>query len=235
MFRKAVHIFLAAFLTVPFIFDIKSIGLSLIKYYSTLLLVASVVNAIQIRRPPLVKVMFDHMKESREKIFNKILYEISSKKETRIYLLNLLKELEQTVVSQINTAIRDYERKVGYLGITFGAAGALLASIFFKNYVFYGVLALIVVDCTSALFGTIFGKNRLPYTNATLEGSIAGFLSFLIVLVSLRISLIYSLILSLIASIVEAYGVEDNLTVPIIVALFAKIFSLPLPPLASFS
>jgi len=231
--RKAIHVLLVTLLLMPFLVDIRSFGLSSLTYYSILLLASAFVNSLQIKRPPLVKVVLERIEETRSKFFSK-LTSLESKSEIKALIASLLSEIEHTLIPQINAAIRDYERLGGYIGITFGAVGVLTSNILFKEYVFYGALALAIVDTVSALIGGFLGKTRIPGTNATLEGSLAGFIAFFTTLFLIGIEPISSLIISLLTVIVEAYGVEDNLAIPITASFVAYILNAPIPPLPSF-
>jgi len=230
--RKIIHLMLVTLLFLPFVVDIRIFGLTTLTYYSILLLVSAFINSIQVKKPPLVKIVLEHIEETRNKFFAKI-SSIESKSEINAFIVSFLSEIEHTLIPQINAAIRDYERLGGYIGITFGAIGVLVSNILFKNYVFYGALALAVVDTVTALVGKFLGKTRIPGTNATLEGSLAGLVAFFVTLSLIKVNAIAALIISTLTVIAEAYGVEDNLAIPLTASFTAYLLKAPIPSFPS--
>ncbi len=123
---------------------------------------------------------------------------------------------------------RDYERRSGWLGMMSGLVGGASSYFVFGPFMIYGVLALIFVDGISAIFGMNFGRRGIPFSNKTVEGTISGFSSFYIILILVTGRLIESLILAAISSISELYGIEDNISVPIVTSAASYLLSLPI-------
>ncbi len=123
---------------------------------------------------------------------------------------------------------RDYERRSGWLGMMSGLVGGASSYFVFGPFMIYGVLALIFVDGISAIFGMNFGRRGIPFSNKTVEGTISGFSSFYIILILITGRLIESLILAAISSISELYGIEDNISVPIVTSAASYLLSLPI-------
>ncbi|RLG41632.1 MAG: hypothetical protein DRO05_03420 [Thermoproteota archaeon] len=183
--------------------------------YALVLIGAAFINAVRIRGPI-----------SREKVieFRKKAAEIGpfGKK---------IEELLEAVDSLINAMQREYERRAGYLGLVYGTIGIFTAYSLFGYEVVYGISAMATTDIFSSLIGMAFGKRRIPFSNGTFEGTIAGFLSFLLPLLIVEPPW-RAFILALSASFAEVYGVEDNLSVPLFVSFVSWLtreFSVLLP------
>jgi len=110
---------------------------------------------------------------------------------------------------------RDYERRAGWIGLLTGVIGIGGSYIVFKSCFIAGVLAMILVDGISAIAGISFGRRRIPLSKGTVEGTLAGFLSYFIALV-LILDPVRSAIIALLTSIAELYGIEDNISVPMV-------------------
>lgn len=117
----------------------------------------------------------------------------------------------------------------GYLGVLMGSVGGVYASYTaFGQLAVYGILALIFYDTFSALIGTAFGKHKLPYTSSTVEGgAIGGLLVYAAVLSIFNFNILDLIVLGIVAVLSEAYGVEDNLTIPIFTSLAAFLLGMP--------
>ncbi|WP_243678406.1 hypothetical protein [Vulcanisaeta distributa] len=137
--------------------------------------------------------------------------------------------LEKTVKELLESVERDYERRGGYLGILMGAIGGVLISqLLTGNYVIYGIISVIVYDTMSAIGGVLLGRVRLPpFSNATMEGTLVGMASLAIVLFLFTNQLISSLAVTVVAALAEAYGMEDNLAIPVTTSLIAMALRLP--------
>ena len=112
---------------------------------------------------------------------------------------------------------RGYER-CGWLGAVSGIVGVLLSYLAFGRASVFGVISLSATDWVASLFSGVGPK--LPRSRTSLLGAVLGF--FVMFLVTALLSgPLTSLGLSLVASLVEAYGVEDNLELPVLVSLTA--------------
>ncbi len=223
--RKSLHFFLSLILLSPFILNYFRIDFNATVFYSVLSILALTLNAIQIKRPLLRSEVKKFMRERREKFFNDIKNFIPVRSRVTSQVVDKVEEkirgVEDLIDDQLSTVERDYEKRGGYIGLTYGILGVTLSYFLFKDYAFYGIISLATTDAVATLVGELTGTHKLPLTNKTVEGSISGFATFFTVLILIGVSPLSSLILSTVAAIVEAYTVEDNLLLPIIVSLLS--------------
>jgi len=198
-------------------------------FYSILSIAALTLNAIQIKKPLLRSEVKGFMRERREKFFNDIRNYIPLKSRVTSQVIDKVEEkirgIEDLIDYQLSIVERDYEKRGGYIGLTYGILGVTLSYFLFEDYAFYGVVSLATTDAVATLVGGLAGVHKLPLTSKTFEGSIAGFITFFTVLLSIGASPLRSLILSIAAAAVEAYTVEDNLLLPIIVSFLSTIIA----------
>ena len=121
-------------------------------------------------------------------------------------------------ISSLESLERDYERRAGWIGLLTGVIGIGSSYIIFRDCFIAGVLAMIFVDGISAIVGISIGRRRIPLSKGTLEGTLAGFLSYFLVMIFV-IDPIKSLIIAFFTSTAELYGIEDNISVPIVSSL----------------
>ncbi len=124
---------------------------------------------------------------------------------------------------------RDYERRAGWLGALSGLIGVSSTYFLFGLLAFYGILALILTDGVSSIVGILLGRTRIPLSDGTVEGTLAGFISYYAVLAYLTGAPQLALIIATASSIAELYGGEDNISVPVVSTLIA--FLLGAPPI----
>ena len=123
-----------------------------------------------------------------------------------------------------NSITRSFEANK-FTGASFVLWGALLTYILFEPKV--AGISLIVMslsDAMAAIIGVGFGKTKV--LNKTLEGSFAFFITTLIILYFFKIPLIVSLFISTLATVtelVEIPKINDNISIPIAVALLLTI------------
>lgn len=174
--------------------------------YAMIVIGAALINAFRIKSP----IAEEKLVEFRRKITEMSPF---GKK---------IEEIMEIMDSFVNAMQRDYERRAGYLGLVYGTVGVFIAYTLFGYEVIYGIAALATTDIFSSLGGMTFGKRKLPFSNGTLEGTIIGFFSFLFPLLFVE-PVNRAIILAAAASFVEAYGVEDNLSVPVFVSFISWI------------
>ncbi|MEM2930284.1 MAG: hypothetical protein QW797_05435 [Thermoproteota archaeon] len=223
--RKSLHFFLSLILLLPFILSYLETGFNAAVFYSVLSILALTLNAMQIKRPLLGSEVKKFMRERREKFFNDIRSIIPLRSRVTSQVLDNIEEkirgVEDLIDYQLSTVERDYEKRGGYIGLTYGILGVTLSYFLFKDYAFYGVLSLATTDAIATIAGGLTGTHRLPLTNKTIEGSISGLVTFFTILILVGVSPPNSLILSTVAAIVEAYTVEDNLLLPIAISFLS--------------
>ncbi len=227
--RKLIHVTLSVFLIIPFIVNLEAYGISTTLYFTLIVLGVSVIYVIQVKRPIITVVLLDALTSARRSILQQV---IKSPIGSAIPIDTLddgLMRLEKTVKELLESVERDYERRGGYLGILMGAIGGVLISqLLTGNYVIYGIISVIVYDTMSAIGGILLGRVKLPFSNATMEGALVGMASLAIVLFLFTNQLINSLAITVVAALAEAYGMEDNLAIPVTTSLMAMALRLPI-------
>ena len=127
-------------------------------------------------------------------------------------------------ITYFQSITRSFESKK-LTGATFVFWGALLTYTLFDQKV--AGIALIVMslaDAMAAIIGVGFGKTKL--LNKSLEGSFAFFMTTFLILYIFDIPLIISLIVSSLATLtelIEIPKINDNISIPISVALLLTI------------
>jgi dolichol kinase len=113
--------------------------------------------------------------------------------------------------------LREHE-KYGLIGSSYFIFGALLSIIFFpKPVAIASLYILIICDATAAIVGTGWGRIRI--FNKSLEGSLAFFISGMIVIsFAIPDHLLWGVLAVLGAALVELLptGLDDNLTIPLV-------------------
>ena len=173
--------------------------------YASALAVGGWVYAVQVRGPPRWLEMG---------------LQAPQPKEVRLILESFNRLIEQVE--------RDYERRAGWLGALSGLIGVTSAYFLFGALAAYGILGLILTDGLSSIFGISLGRRRIPMTDATVEGTVAGFISYALVLVVITRDPTISILIPAASSIAELYVGEDNITVPLAASLAAALTGAPL-------
>lgn len=201
--RKIIHMLFSLILAAPLLLrEYVEPGI----LYGAALALGGLIYSIQVKGPP------DWLRASMQL--------------PQIRHLEVIVESFERLVSMVE---RDYERRSGWLGMISGLMGGASSYFIFGSYVIYGALGLFWVDGVSTIVGTNIGARRVPFTNKTIEGTLAGFLSFFIVMVLITGNLPGSLILASASSLAELYGAEDNIAVPLVASAIAYLMALPLP------
>lgn len=233
--RKVLHVLLSTLLLLPFneyfiVFLQNSWSVSPKEYYAILTIIAAFVNAAQVRRPLIREEILKVMRSVRRKAMDEIKSLFLSKVSSKIKFITLVDKLDEALTkleiifsSQMRMLERSYERVSGYIGMTFGAISAFSSFILFGSYAFYGILALTIVDPTTALVTKLLGKKLLPMSRTSIEGAVISAIVFSLVLLITGIDLTKALFLSIVAILAEAYGIEDNISIPLAVSLFAAL------------
>ncbi|MEM0267824.1 MAG: hypothetical protein QXH90_03195 [Candidatus Korarchaeum sp.] len=202
--RKIIHMLFSLLLVIPLIFrDYIEPGI----IYGAALAFGGVIYSMQVKGPP------EWLRASMQ--------------------LPQIKQLESLVESferLVSMVERDYERRSGWLGLMSGLIGGASSYFIFGFHVIYGVLGLLLVDGISTIVGMNIGVIKVPFTNKTVEGTLAGFLSFSVALTIITGNFSSSLIVASVSSLAELYGIEDNITVPLVASALAYLVAPPLLP-----
>lgn len=202
--RKIIHMLFSLLLVIPLIFrDYIEPGI----IYGAALAFGGVIYSMQVKGPP------EWLRASMQ--------------------LPQIKQLESLIESferLVSMVERDYERRSGWLGLMSGLIGGASSYFIFGFHVIYGVLGLLLVDGISTIVGMNIGVIKVPFTNKTVEGTLAGFLSFSVALTIITGNFSSSLIVASVSSLAELYGIEDNITVPLVASALAYLVAPPLLP-----
>ncbi len=223
LYRKGVHVLLCSLLLVPFYIRLS---IPLHAYYGLGLFLTALLNSFVAKKIQLsedIKAIEEYVKAFRGLLEKHIGEPIKAIEEP-------LYRLERFALEQINTLQRDYEKKEGYVGLLYGMIGVSTTYLVFPHHIFYGALALLLVDPVASLTGMATGEMRRP----PLHGTISGFASSS----ALYAALLYffmdvpplsAALVALAASTAEILSMEDNLTIPFAASLAA--WALALPPM----
>ncbi|MGQ9479626.1 MAG: hypothetical protein ACUVQ0_06425 [Thermoproteota archaeon] len=225
--RKSIHLILTVILLSPFILRFFKIEVNASAFYSVLSIAALTLNAIQIKRPLLRSEMKRFVRERREKFLEDMKNFLPLKSQVTSQVLNRIEEkirgFEDFIDEQLLIVERDYEKRGGHIGLTYGIIGVTISYFLFGEYSFYGIVSLATTDFVSTLVGGLKGTHRLPLINKTIEGTISGFTIFLTILLLLGKASHISMLLSVVAAFIEAYAIEDNLFLPVTVSFLSSI------------
>lgn len=226
LYRKLFHLVLSVLLIVPFVAELQ---LQIITYYYLVLLIlAAMLYATQLKKPIISMVISQALDDARKSIREQLVRVLSTIQRSEegevIFTFN---KLESVFNETLNSIERDYEKRGGYLGVLMGSVGVYASYTAFGQLAVYGILALIFYDTFSALIGTAFGKHKLPYSSSTVEGAIGGLLVYAAVLAIFYLNILDLIVLGIVAVLSEAYGVEDNLTIPVFTSLAAFLLGMP--------
>lgn len=127
----------------------------------------------------------------------------------------------------LSPIIREHEMKGDFTGASYILMSfCLTIALFSKPIAVTAISFIIVGDSFAALLGRRFGRKKI-YRNKTIAGSIGCLLSMLIVAILVPdIDLTVAIFGAFIGTFFEAYsfGVDDNVTVPILSGLFMTLF-----------
>jgi len=228
--RKLAHVALALLFLAPYLSPelLRFMGgIDKIHFYMLLAALSASINSIQVKKPLFGRRILMELKTLRRMLVNEISDERWS---GRIPLVERLRQLasmtdermsdyEDKLLKYIESMERDYERRSGYIGVTFGAIGVAFSQLFFGDVTFYGILSLMIYDSVSALTTNLFDGPKIPYSHTSIIGALAASSLLAIVLVVFGIKPLEALIITLVCALTEAYFIEDNLALPIIVSL----------------
>ena len=211
--RKVLHVALCLMLAFPYVIP----DFPRAEFFSALALSAALINAVMLKKPLLTQEIRVKIREKRRKAIEALKSVSPPTVIKNIDVIDsLFTKLEETFEEQISRMERSYERVGGYIGVTHGILGVLVAEVLFKEKAFYGVLALLVIDTISAIVGVMTGfKRKLPFSSTTVDGLIASAIVFSVVSVMLlRVEVAKAGFAALSLALIEAYAPEDNLLLP---------------------
>ena len=237
--RKIVHILFSLMLLIPVMPYYRQLLRNLmigvdptLVAYIVLTFGAAFMNSIQIRIPNIRDIFFKFFRDLRKRSLLRL--EAVTKSLGMQGLPRGLEELDRVfskAEENLNTLIaeleRDYEKKYGYICITFALLSVLLSYILFQDYVVYGILALAIVDSISAIV-TSFTSSMPRIFKHTIVSIPITFSVFSTVLILLTSDILKSIIIALGSVVIEVLSPEDNLTLPLFSSTIAYIVKAPL-------
>jgi len=192
---------------------------------STGVVVAALVNSIQIKVPQIRDKFFSTFTSVRREVLKRI-RESATSIGASDFFAKLLEEInemfdrgEKRLQDLLDIVERDYEKKFGFIAITFALISVLVSYVLFgREAASVGVLALMIVDPTSAVITSITSgrtKTRVgKHTHLSIIASFLLFSSILAVFMGVR-----GFVVGAVSVVVEAFSPEDNLTLPISASL----------------
>ena len=233
--RKAVHVSLVTLLLITYIMPVEYlIGLNRLQVFFIATVVSSFFNSLQVKRPLFLQKILIDFRSTRQKILKEIIEDkILKKPQTYGKVLkfmgnieNIIEDFEERILEYIEKVERDYEKRSGYIGITFAIVAVTFTEYFFDGLSLYGVLALAIYDPLSAVVGVLIKTPSLPFSYTRLSGAFFASITFITALLLIGVTPLKALILTVVACIAEAYGIEDNLVLPITVSTVAFLIGL---------
>jgi len=225
LLRKLLHLLFSILLLAPLTPYYKSLFITsshqtfdpTLITYATLTFVVAVINSVQIKVQNLETVIASIVGEHRKRLLD---YASQSFEATPLseFLKNMdkiISKLEKQLLSLIDNVKRDYERRYGYISITFTLLSILLSYVIWGEDTYVGILALALIDGVAGIVTIIDIQSRKVFKH-TITAYITSFLVFTFVLYITTQNMLLSLVTCLIALIIESISPEDNLTLPFI-------------------
>ncbi len=185
--------------------------------YSTLLFASALINSIQIRMPYIRLHILNMFRDYRKKVIDYVTESL-----VNTPLNEFLKELnkifsryEESLDSFIESVERDYEKRYGYVSVTFALLSIFLSYVTCGYDAYVGILALAFVDSITSIVTLLDGKSRKVFKH-TVKAYLIAFSIFASILFFLVKNIIIALIVSATSILVEMFSPEDNLTLPLI-------------------
>jgi len=236
--RKSLHIALSLLLLLPMAPPVLELVRDLggdprqfpLVVYAILALGAALINSLQIRVPHYREKMMAMFRDVRKRVVNYLRMVIPRATGFARQLEEIdraLDRFEENFNKFVSDLEREYEKRYGYVAITFALLSIALSYALFGRYTAYGIVALAVVDGISAIVTKVLPKPRL-YKHS-LWSVVVTYLAFASTLIAVGVEAWKAMVVALAALIAENLGVEDNLTLPIVTTAVAYALSLPAP------
>uniref|UniRef100_A0A7J3JPQ9 Phosphatidate cytidylyltransferase n=1 Tax=Ignisphaera aggregans TaxID=334771 RepID=A0A7J3JPQ9_9CREN len=234
--RKMIHLMFALALAIPLTPFYRQIFLDIgfpydatVFTYALLTFISAFINSLQIRVPSIYAASLKMLRDFRKKVIEYISENIKVEN-----ISDILRDIdgafdkhEEKFTEFITSVEREYERKYGYIGMTFGIVSITLAYTLFGSLpTLYGILALVVVDPITAIVTLLTVERFKKISKHTIPSIIAAFTAYTITCFLIDNNITTAISISLIAVLIELFSPEDNLTLPLIVAVFSHIFHL---------
>lgn len=217
VYRKVVHLLLSITLMLPFFFPLPA-PLNVYSYYALGLFAAAFLSSVAAKR----SVFLLRLTNFRENIEHRIsgIRELQEKMPLKV-IEEAFIGLIDFVGQQVELLERDYEKREGYVGLLYGMIGGVIGLLLSPCHIVYGLVALAIVDPIASVCNLLLKRGK------SLAGDLIAFGVYFAVLFSLDLPVLTCLSLALTAVAAEYLSIEDNLTIPPIVALTAALLGAP--------
>ncbi len=234
--RKMLHLLFTLTLIIPLTPYYRQIFMDIgfpydatIFTYALLTFVSAFINSLQIKVPKVYTTSLKMFKDFRKRIIEYISESIGMKNVSDILrgVDGVFDKHEERFIEFIASVEREYEKKYGYIGITFGIISITLSYILFGLLpTIYGILALAIVDSITAVITLLtMGKLKKIFKHTTISIAIA-FIIYTVICFLIDNNIANAVLIALAAIAVELFSPEDNLTLPLIIALLSHILHL---------
>ncbi len=232
--RKIIHLVFSLLLLIPLTpiyieiaFKVNLATDPTLFAYTVMALISAIINSIQIKFPLLKEYFLQSARESRKKALEGI-NRVVEVKNISLFIEEvdkMLMKYEEKFLEFLNSIERDYEKRYGYVCITFTLISIALGYALFRNSIIYGILGLAFIDSFTTIFTELTRSRSRMILKHTSLSILISFALFTLIL-SMFIDIKKALILSLSAIVIELISPEDNLTLPFFVAYIAHLIGL---------
>ena len=226
--RKVVHLSLVSLLAIPLTPHYRQLfqGIELpydatLLTYTLLTFISAFINSLQIRVPSIYAASLKIVREFRKRIIDYINENIKIENLAEFLrdIDNAFNKHEERFTEFIAGIEREYEKRYGYISITFGIVSITLAYILFGALsTLYGILALAIIDPITAIT-TLLTRNSKKIFKHTLPSITTAFIVYTLVCLLINNNIVNAISIALVAVTVELFSPEDNLTLPLFTAL----------------
>lgn len=189
--------------------------------YSILLFISSLINSIQIRLPNIEDIVVSMSREHRKRFLEYINESFSNSPLSEFVkgIERIINRFESQLMIFIDTIKRDYEKRYGYVSITFALLSVFLSYVLWWGYnhtgVYIGILALAIVDGLTSLVSVVDRKSRRIFKHTLLAYVVASSV-FSLLIYSITLKPLLSIVVSIATVVIEMLSPEDNLTLPLL-------------------
>lgn len=136
-----------------------------------------------------------------------------------IFSIRFLDKIDDFIENQFRSHERPEEMPLN--GVLTFLIGSLIVILLFPSIIAIAAIAVLAIaDSVSTLIGKYYGKHRIK--SKSMEGSLGFFITSFFILLFF-IDPLSALIISVITTLVELLPIEDNITVPLAVAILISL------------
>ncbi|MCS7111714.1 MAG: hypothetical protein N3D82_02375 [Ignisphaera sp.] len=236
VFRKMFHLLLTLAMAIPLTPHYQQIFTGMgfpydatLFTYALLTFASAFINSLQIKVPSIYTTSLKMLKDFRKRIIEYISESVGVENVSDILrsIDGAFEKHEERFTEFIASIEREYERKHGYIGITFGTISVTLAYTLFGPFpTLHGILALAVVDSITAIVTLLTKERCRKIFKHTTVSILTAFVTYSAVCFLIGRNILTAAAIASAAIIVELLSPEDNLTLPLAIALLTTILHL---------